>query len=225
MRGKPKSGASQGSDKDVQNVPMDSRPEPQSEDACSEAATGVVGAVLSQLCRQSAAHGEELLLLKGAHHEAVPRTPWLGYGIQPVSGPLTPCTEGKTPVDAPFRAVKPRIGNRCTASGDLYIRISGINRALLSYCFRQFLCFRSDIHCFDCWRLDRDFTVTASLTVYNGNFNAIRHEGSKAFRNCMDASAILTSYTRNLNPNFSGCRNRIFDFDIPALELTSFEWT
>ena len=35
--------------------------------------------------------------------EAVPRTPWLGYGIQPVSGPLTPCTEGKTPVDAPFR--------------------------------------------------------------------------------------------------------------------------
>ena len=33
------------------------------------------------------------------HTEAVPRTPWLGYGIQPVSGPLTPCTEGKTPVD------------------------------------------------------------------------------------------------------------------------------
>ena len=28
--------------------------------------------------------------------EAVPRTPWLGYGIQPVSGPLTPSTEGKT---------------------------------------------------------------------------------------------------------------------------------
>ena len=53
--------------------------------------------------------------------EAVPRTPWPGYGIQPVSGPLTPCTEV-------FRAVKPRIGNRCTASGDLCIRISGINR-------------------------------------------------------------------------------------------------
>ena len=157
--------------------------------------------------------------------EAVPRTPWLGYGIQPVSGPLTPCTEGNTPVDAPFRAVKPRIGNRCTASGDLYIRTSGINRVLFSYCFRQVLCFRSDIHCFDCWRLDRDFTVTASLTFYNGNFNAIRHEGSKAFRKCMDASAIFTSYTRNLNPNFSGCRNRIFNFDIPALDLTSFEWT
>ena len=124
-----------------------------------------------------------------------------------------------------FRAVKPRIGNRCTASGDLCIRISGINRVLFSYCFRQFLRFRSDTHCFDCWRLDRDFTVTASLTVYNGNFNAIRDEGSKVFRNCVDASAIFTFYTRNLNPNFSGCRNRIFDFDIPALDLTSFEWT
>ena len=157
--------------------------------------------------------------------EAVPRTPWPGYGIQQVSGPLTPCTEGKTPVDAPFRAVKPRIGNRCTASGDLCIRISGINRVLFSYCFRQFLRFRSDTHCFDCWRLDRDFTVTASLTVINGNFNAIRHEGCKVTRNCMDASAIFIINTRNLNPNFSGCRNRIFDFDIPALDLTSLEWT
>ena len=134
-------------------------------------------------------------------------------------------TTGLRSTNPMFRAVKPRIGNRCTASGDLCIRISGINRVLFSYCFRQFLRFRSDTHCFDCWRLDRDFTVTASSTVYNGNFNAIRHEGSKAFRNCMDASAIFTSYTRNLNPNFSGCRNRIFDFDIPALDLTSFEWT
>ena len=124
-----------------------------------------------------------------------------------------------------FRAVKSRIGNRCTASGDLYIRISGINRVLFSYCFRQFLRFHSDIHYFDCWRLDRDFTRTASLTVYNGNFNAIRDEGSKVFRNCVDAFTIFTFYTRNLNPNFSGCRNRIFDFDIPAVDLTSFEWT
>ena len=180
------------------------------------------------LCRA----GRLGLLFSGFHTnhtstlaEAVPRTPWPGYGIRQVSGPLTPCTEGKTPVDAPFRAVKPRIGNRCTARGDLCIRISGINRVLFSYCFRQFLRFRSDTHCFDCWRLDRDFTVTASLTVINGNFNAIRHEGSKVARNCMDASAIFIINTRNLNPNFSGCRNRIFDFDIPALDLTSFEWT
>ena len=129
------------------------------------------------------------------------------------------------PMYGVFRAVKPRIGNRCTASGDLCVRISGINRVLFSHCFRQFLRFRSDIHCFDCWRLVRDFTVTASLTVYNGNFNAIRDEGSKVARNCMDASAIFIINTRNLNPNFSGCRNRIFDFDIPALDLTSFEWT
>ena len=164
--------------------------------------------------------------------EAVPRTPWLGYGIQPVSGPLTPYTEGKTPVDARcepggsvFRAVKPRIGNRCTASGDLYIRLSGINRVLFSYCFCQFLRFRSDIHCFGSWRLARDFSVTASLTVIYRYFSANRDEDSKVFRNCVDASAIFTSYTRNLNPSFSGCRNRIFDFDIPALDLTSFEWT
>ena len=124
-----------------------------------------------------------------------------------------------------FRAVKRGIGNRCTASGDLYIRISGINRVLFSYCFRQFLRFRSDIHCFDCWRLVRDFSVTASLTVIYRYFSAIRAEDSKVFRNCIDASAIFTFYTRNLNPNFSGCRNRIFAFDIPALDLTSFEWT
>ena len=124
-----------------------------------------------------------------------------------------------------FRAVKPRMGNRCTASGDLYIRISGINRVLFSYCFRQFLRFRSDIHCFDSWRLARDFSVTASLTVINGNTSAIRDKGSEVLRNCMDASAIFTFHTRTLNPNFSGCRNRIFDFDILALDLTSFEWT
>ena len=124
-----------------------------------------------------------------------------------------------------FRAVKPRIGNRCTASGDLYIRISGINRVLFSHCFGQFLRLRSDIHCFDSWRLVRDFSVTACLTVIYRYFCANRDEDSKVFRNCIDASAIFTFYTRNLNPNFSGCRNRIFDFDIPALDLTTFEWT
>ena len=120
-----------------------------------------------------------------------------------------------------FRAVKARIGNRCAASGDLYIRISGINRVLFSYCFRQFLRFRSDIQCLDSWRLVRDFSVTASLTFLYRYFSAIRDEDSKVFSNCIDASAIFTFYTRNL----SGCRNGIFDFDIPALDLTSFEWT
>ena len=57
-----------------------------------------------------------------------------------------------------------------------------------------------------------------SLTVYNGNFNAIRDEGSKVFRKCVDASPIFTFYTRNLNRDFSG-------FNILALDLTSLEWT
>ena len=122
-----------------------------------------------------------------------------------------------------FRTGKPRIGNRCSASGDLYIRISGINRVVFSYCFRQFLRLCSDIHCFDSWRLVRDFSVTASLTVIYRYFSLNRDEDSKVFRNCIDASAIFTFYTRNLNPNFSGCRNQIFDFDIPPHDLTTFE--
>ena len=40
--------------------------------------------------------------------EAVPRTPWLGQGIQPVSGPLTLCTEGKTGL----RSTNPMYGRR-----------------------------------------------------------------------------------------------------------------
>ena len=127
--------------------------------------------------------------------------------------------------DLGISAISGRIGNRCVARRDLHTRISGINRVLFSYCFRKFSRFRSDNQCFDCWRLAHDFSVTASLTVIYRYFSAIRDEDSKVFRNCIDASAIFTFYTRNLNPNFSGCRNRIFDFDIPALDLTSFEWT
>ena len=125
--------------------------------------------------------------------------------------------------DLGISAISGRIGNRCVARWDLHIRISGINGVLFSYCFREFLRFRSDNQCFDCWRLARDFSVTASLTVIYRHFSAIRDEDSKVFRNCIDASAILTLYTRNLNPNFSGCRNRILDLDIPALDLTSFD--
>ena len=45
--------------------------------------------------------------------EAVPRTPWLGYGLQPVSGPLTPCTEGKTGL----RSTNPMYGRRPLTPG------------------------------------------------------------------------------------------------------------
>ena len=127
--------------------------------------------------------------------------------------------------DLGISAIRGRIGNRCVAHRDLHIRISGINRVLFSYCFRKFSRFLSDNQCCDCWRLARDFNVTASLTVISRHFSAIRDEDSKVFRNCIDACAIFTLYTRNLNPNFSGCRNQILDFDIPALDLTPFEWT
>ena len=45
--------------------------------------------------------------------EAVPRTPWLGYGIQPVSGPPTPSTEGKTGL----RSTNPMYGRRPLTPG------------------------------------------------------------------------------------------------------------
>ena len=35
--------------------------------------------------------------LPATESEAVPRTPWPGYGIQPVPGPLTPCTACSVP--------------------------------------------------------------------------------------------------------------------------------
>ena len=46
-------------------------------------------------------------------NEAVPRTPWLGYGIQPVSGPLTPSTEGETGL----RSTNPKYGRRPLTPG------------------------------------------------------------------------------------------------------------
>ena len=45
---------------------------------------------------QGCSHVEDLLDLLGGS-EAVPRTPWPGYGIQPVSGPLTPRTACSVP--------------------------------------------------------------------------------------------------------------------------------
>ena len=49
----------------------------------------------------------------GRRIEAVPRTPWLGYGIQPVSCPLTPSTEGKTGL----RSTNPMYGRRPLTPG------------------------------------------------------------------------------------------------------------
>ena len=39
------------------------------------------------------------------------------------------------------------------------------------------------------------------------------------------ASAIFILYTRKINPIFSDFQNRIFDFDIAALDMTNLEWS
>ena len=39
------------------------------------------------------------------------------------------------------------------------------------------------------------------------------------------ASAFFILYTRKINPIFSDFQNRIFDFDIAALDMTNLEWS
>ena len=60
-------------------------------------------------------------------------------------------------------AMSGHIQNRGAASGDLYIGISGINRVLLSKCFRNFSAFRSDGQCIGDCQLARDFALTDIL--------------------------------------------------------------
>ena len=61
----------------------------------------------------SAAKNKSISVPSGGDIEAVPRTPWLGQGIQPVSGPLTLCTEGKTGL----RSTNPMYGRRPLTPG------------------------------------------------------------------------------------------------------------
>ena len=75
-------------------------------------------------------------------------------------------------------AMSGHIQNRGTASGDLYSRISGINRVLLSYCFRNFSAFRSDSQCIGDCQLARDFALTDWLTVISRYFGGNVSEGS-----------------------------------------------
>ena len=39
------------------------------------------------------------------------------------------------------------------------------------------------------------------------------------------ASAIFMLYTRKINLIFSGIQNRIFDFEVAALDMMYFEWS
>ena len=80
---------------------------------------------------------------------------------------------------------------RGTASGDLYIGISGINRVLLSQCFRNFSAFRSDGQCIGDCQLARDFALTDWLTVISRYFGGYSVEGSDFISKGFVASAIF----------------------------------
>ena len=114
---------------------------------------------------------------------------------------------------------------RGAASGDLYIRISGINRVFLSYSFRNFSAFRSDGQCNGDCQLARDFAVTEWLTVIYRYFGGNPDEGPDFISKGFVASSIFILYTRKVNPIFSDFQNRIFDFDIAALDMMIFEWS
>ena len=50
-------------------------------------------------------------------------------------------------------------------------------------------------------------------------------EGSDFISKGFVASAIFILYTRKINPIFSDFQNRIFDFDIAALDMMNLEWS
>ena len=71
----------------------------------------------------------------------------------------------------------------------------------------------------------RDFAVTEWLTVIYRYFGGNPDEESDFISKGFVASAIFISYTRKINPIFSDFQNRIFDFDIAALDMTNLEWS
>ena len=75
-------------------------------------------------------------------------------------------------------------------------------------------------HC----QLARDFAVTDWLTVIYRYFGGNPAEGSDFISNGFVASAIFILYTRKINLIFSDFHNRIFDFDIAALDMMNLQW-
>ena len=63
--------------------------------------------------------------------------------------------------------------------------------------------------------------VNFYLQIFGGNPD----EGSDFISNGFVASAIFILYTRKINLIFSDFQNRIFDFDITALDMTNLEWS
>ena len=56
-------------------------------------------------------------------------------------------------------------------------------------------------------------------------FSGNPDEGSDFIIKGFVASAIFMLYTRKINPIFSDIPNRIFDFEVAALEMMHFEWS
>ena len=71
----------------------------------------------------------------------------------------------------------------------------------------------------------RYFAVTDLLTVISRYFAGNPDEGSDVISNGFVASAIFMLYTRKINPIFSDIQNRIFDFEVAALDMMNFEWS
>ena len=71
----------------------------------------------------------------------------------------------------------------------------------------------------------RDFAVTDWLTVICRYFGGNPDEGSDFISKGFVASAIFILYTRKIDPIFSDFQNRIFDFDIAALDMMNLKWS
>ena len=103
--------------------------------------------------------------------------------------------------------------------------MSGINRVFLSYCFRNFSAICSDCQCIGDCQLGRDFAVTDWLTFISRYFSGNPDEGLNFIRKGFVASATFMLYTCKINPIFSDIQNRIFDFEVAALDMMNLEWS
>ena len=77
------------------------------------------------------------------------------------------------------------------------------------------------------WRLSvgSRFCGNRMVTVIYRYFGGNPDEGSDFISKGFVASAIFILYTRKINPIFSDFQNRIFNFDIAALDMTNLEWS
>ena len=71
----------------------------------------------------------------------------------------------------------------------------------------------------------RHHSSTDWLTVICRYFGGNPDEGSDFISKGFVASAIFMLYTRKINRIFSDFQNRIFDFDIAALDMMNLEWS